>query len=56
MSAIEDIVWEAHELGVRTELFNHVTAIREEKPNIELQLAYDLALSKVKEKINGTST
>ena len=51
MSKIEDIVYSAHDLNKRKELFKNVSLIKSEKPNMLLEDVYELAYQKtIKEK------
>jgi len=45
MSAIEDIIYSAHKIGKRDELFDTVRSLRQDNPRIHLQDAYDMAYS-----------
>ena len=46
MSKIENIVYDAHELNKRRELFKNVSLIKSEKPNMLLEDVYELAYQK----------
>ena len=48
MSRLEDIVYEAEALGVRTELFDAVNKLRSSSPKQPLDELYDKALDIVK--------
>lgn len=53
MSKIEDIVYSAHDLNKRKELFKNVSLIKSEKPNMLLEDVYELAYQKtIKENIH----
>lgn len=52
MSSLEEIVYEAYELGLRDELFDKISKYRAKHPRRDLVSIYDKALSKVK-KQNG---
>ena len=47
MSKIEELVYSAHEHGQRTQLFEQVTKIRKESPNMPLEEIYEEAYIKV---------
>jgi len=56
MSKLEDIAYEAHHLGVRTEFFDLVTMLRKSNPRTSIDLIYELALAEMKTRLkNGTS-
>jgi spore coat polysaccharide biosynthesis predicted glycosyltransferase SpsG len=46
MSKIEDLVYSAHDLNKRKELFKNVSLIKSEKPNMLLEDVYELAYQK----------
>ena len=46
MSKIENIVYDAHDLNKRKELFKNVSLIKSEKPNMLLEDVYELAYQK----------
>jgi len=43
MSSIENLVYSAHDYGVRTQLLNEVTKIRKENERMPLQEVYERA-------------
>ena len=47
MSRIEELVYSAHEHGKRTDLFNVVTIIKTQNPNMKLDDVYDEAYKQV---------
>lgn len=47
MSSIEEIVFEAYELGLRDELFKEVSTIRSVNPRMALVDVYNTALTNV---------
>lgn len=47
MSRIEELVYSAHEHGKRTDLFNVVTRIKTQNPNMKLDDVYDEAYKEV---------
>lgn len=47
MSKIEDIVYSAHDLNKRKELFKNVSLIKSETPNMLLEDVYELAYQKI---------
>tara|TARA_R110001592_G_scaffold7832_1_gene43410 strand:- start:2936 stop:3112 length:177 start_codon:yes stop_codon:yes gene_type:complete len=46
MSKIEDLVYSAHDLNKRKELFKNVSLIKSQKPNMLLEDVYELAYQK----------
>ena len=46
MSKIEDLVYSAHDLNKRKELFKNVSLIKSEKPNMLLEDVYEFAYQK----------
>lgn len=47
MSRIEELVYSAHEYGKRTQLFDEVTNIKNQYPNMKLEEVYDKAYQNV---------
>jgi hypothetical protein len=47
MSKIENIVYSAHDLNKRRELFKKVSLIKDKKPNMLLEDAYELAYQQI---------
>ena len=47
MSKIENIVYSAHDLNKRRELFKKVSLIKDEKPHMLLEDVYELAYKQV---------
>lgn len=47
MSRIEELVYSAHEYGKRIQLFDEVTQIKKQHPNMKLEEVYDKAYQNV---------
>ena len=47
MSKIENIVYSAHDLNKRRELFKNVSLIKDKKPNMLLEDVYELAYQQI---------
>ena len=55
MSQLEEIVFEAHELGLRDALFKEVSTIRSVYPRMDLNDIYSQALTNVKAGVSQKS-
>jgi len=55
MSQLEEIVFEAHELGLRDALFKEVSTIRSVYPRMDLNDVYSQALTNVKAGVSQKS-
>lgn len=47
MSKIENLVYDAHELNKRGELFKYVSTIKDKHPHMNLNDVYELAYQKI---------
>lgn len=56
MSKLEEITYEAYELGLRDALFKEVSTIRMQSRTLKLEDVYELALERVKANSNPDNT
>jgi len=50
MSSLEDMIYHAHQLGVRTKLFKYVKKYRNKFPTASIDFIYDKAYEKLLKK------